>query len=138
MSNQDNDQDSFDTDLGFEDGQETGAKKNNPLIKIGLIAVGLVVVLVAILNFGGTEDQTPKSAVGQVPTDNAALPAQQEPTPQYREAMDVYNQQTIEQAKEDWKQGRIILPPNDNQEFIPLPEDKSRPAGNPPRPEPLS
>jgi redox-sensitive bicupin YhaK (pirin superfamily) len=44
----------------------------------------------------------------------------------------------IEQAKEDWKQGRIILPPNDNKEFIPLPEDKSRPAGTAPRPEPLS
>ena len=42
----------------------------------------------------------------------------------------------IEQAKEDWKQGRIILPPNDNQEFIPLPEDKSKPAG--PAPELLS
>jgi redox-sensitive bicupin YhaK (pirin superfamily) len=44
----------------------------------------------------------------------------------------------IEQAKEDWKQGRIILPPNDNKEFIPLPEDRSRPAGNLPKPEPLS
>jgi redox-sensitive bicupin YhaK (pirin superfamily) len=44
----------------------------------------------------------------------------------------------IEQAKEDWKQGRIILPPNDNQEFIPLPDDRSRPAGSSPRPEPLS
>ncbi|HLX93178.1 MAG TPA: pirin family protein [Puia sp.] len=44
----------------------------------------------------------------------------------------------IEQAKEDWKQGRIILPPNDNKEFIPLPDDKSKPAGNPPKPEPLS
>lgn len=43
----------------------------------------------------------------------------------------------IEQAKEDWKQGRIILPPNDNHEFIPLPQDKSKPAGMPP-PEPLS
>ncbi len=43
----------------------------------------------------------------------------------------------IEQAKEDWKQGRIILPPNDDQEFIPLPDDRSRPS-NPPRPEPLS
>ena len=42
----------------------------------------------------------------------------------------------IEQAKEDWKQGRIILPPNDNKEFIPLPEDKSKPAG--PAPEVLS
>ncbi|HRP57469.1 pirin family protein [Agriterribacter sp.] len=39
----------------------------------------------------------------------------------------------IEQAKEDWKQGRIILPPNDNKVFIPLPDDKSKPA-----PEPLS
>jgi redox-sensitive bicupin YhaK (pirin superfamily) len=44
----------------------------------------------------------------------------------------------IEQAKEDWKQGRIILPPNDNDEFIPLPDDKSKPAGGAPRPEPLS
>ncbi|WP_121356339.1 pirin family protein [Flavisolibacter nicotianae] len=44
----------------------------------------------------------------------------------------------IEQAKEDWKQGRIILPPNDNKEFIPLPEYKSRPAGSAPKPEPLS
>ncbi len=43
----------------------------------------------------------------------------------------------IEQAKEDWKQGRIILPPNDNKEFIPLPEEKSKPSGAP-RPEPLS
>lgn len=37
----------------------------------------------------------------------------------------------IEQAKEDWKQGRIQLPPNDNDVFIPLPDDRSRPAGNP-------
>ncbi|AWA29692.1 hypothetical protein HYN48_06140 [Flavobacterium magnum] len=44
----------------------------------------------------------------------------------------------IEQAKEDWKQGRIILPPNDNHEFVPLPDDSSKPAGGPPRPEPLS
>jgi redox-sensitive bicupin YhaK (pirin superfamily) len=44
----------------------------------------------------------------------------------------------IEQAKEDWKQGRIILPPTDNKEFIPLPEDKSQSAGSSPKPEPLS
>ena len=44
----------------------------------------------------------------------------------------------IEQAKEDWKQGRIILPPNDNKEFVPLPPDKSKPAGSSPAPEILS
>ena len=38
----------------------------------------------------------------------------------------------IEQAKADWKEGRILLPPTDNREFVPLPEDKSRPAGSPP------
>ena len=43
----------------------------------------------------------------------------------------------IEQAKEDWKQGRILLPPNDNEEFIPLPNDNSKPADGPP-PEALS
>jgi len=44
----------------------------------------------------------------------------------------------IEQAKEDWKQGRIILPPNDNKEFIPLPEEKFKLADGTPKPEPLS
>ncbi len=44
----------------------------------------------------------------------------------------------IEQAKEDWKRGRIILPPNDDKEFIPLPDDKLKPAGGVPGPEPLS
>lgn len=43
----------------------------------------------------------------------------------------------IEQAKADWKEGRIILPPTDNSEFIPLPEDKLKLAGTPP-PEALS
>lgn len=43
----------------------------------------------------------------------------------------------IEQAKEDWKQGRILLPPTDDQEFIPLPEDPFKRNSSPP-PEPLS
>jgi len=43
----------------------------------------------------------------------------------------------IEQAKADWKAGRILLPPTDNKEFVPLPEDKSRPSSSP-APNPLS
>ena len=46
-------------------------------------------------------------------------------------------QERIEQAKADWKEGRIILPPNDNHEYVPLPEDKFKMKGNPP-PEALS
>lgn len=38
----------------------------------------------------------------------------------------------IEQAKEDWKMGRMDLPPLDNEEFVPLPEDRTKPAGGPP------
>lgn len=37
----------------------------------------------------------------------------------------------IEQAKADWLEGRFVLPPNDNQEFVPLPEDRSRPSEPP-------
>ena len=38
----------------------------------------------------------------------------------------------IEQAKADWMEGRIILPPTDNQEFIPLPPDKRNTEETPP------
>ena len=38
----------------------------------------------------------------------------------------------IEQAKADWAAGRFALPPSDNEEFIPLPEQP------PPAPEPMS
>lgn len=38
----------------------------------------------------------------------------------------------IEQAKEDWKQGRMDLPPMDNEAFVPLPEGKRKAAGSPP------
>lgn len=42
------------------------------------------------------------------------------------------SKERIEQAKEDWKQGRMELPPMDNEEFVPLPEGKGKPAGGPP------
>ncbi|RAJ97805.1 hypothetical protein LX87_02710 [Larkinella arboricola] len=44
----------------------------------------------------------------------------------------------IEQAKADWQAGRIALPPNDDKEFVPLPEDHSRPAGSSPPPQAFS
>lgn len=49
------------------------------------------------------------------------------------------SKERIEQAKNDWQTGKIILPPNDNEEFIPLPDTRSGPASsNVPPPEPLS
>ena len=38
------------------------------------------------------------------------------------------SQERIEQAKADWKAGRMALPVDDDQEFIPLPEDPPPPA----------
>jgi redox-sensitive bicupin YhaK (pirin superfamily) len=43
------------------------------------------------------------------------------------------SQERIEQAKADWRAGRIKLPVNDDQEFIPLPEELPEP-----KPEPMS
>ncbi|WP_246038873.1 pirin family protein [Peristeroidobacter soli] len=43
------------------------------------------------------------------------------------------SKERIEQAKADWKAGRIQLPVDDDKEFIPLPEDPP-----PPKPEPMS
>ena len=49
------------------------------------------------------------------------------------------SKERIEQAKNDWKTGKIILPPNDNKEFVPLPEIRSNAASSDvPAPEPLS
>lgn len=44
----------------------------------------------------------------------------------------------IEQAKTDWKAGRIKLAPKDDKEFISLLEDKSRPSAMPLQAEPIS
>ena len=43
------------------------------------------------------------------------------------------SRERIEQAKADWRAGRIALPPQDHDEFIPLP-----PEPPPPAPEPMS
>ena len=50
------------------------------------------------------------------------------------------SKERIEQAKNDWKTGKIILPPHDNQEFIPLPKNRMKQKGSEdgPPPEPLS
>jgi redox-sensitive bicupin YhaK (pirin superfamily) len=44
----------------------------------------------------------------------------------------------IEQAKEDWLQGRIALPQLDNEEHIPLPENRFKLKNQGPEPGPLS
>lgn len=54
-----------------------------------------------------------------------------------RQAFISSRKEQIDQAKDEWKQGRILLPPTDDREFIPPPENLFKPKDNPP-PEPLS
>ena len=42
-----------------------------------------------------------------------------------------HSMERIEQAKADWQAGRFVLPPQDNQEFIPLPEGRPPPLQTP-------
>jgi redox-sensitive bicupin YhaK (pirin superfamily) len=44
------------------------------------------------------------------------------------------SRERIEQAKSDWKAGRFVLPPEDHDEFIPLPEEPPPPQQPPPPP----
>lgn len=46
------------------------------------------------------------------------------------------SKERIEQAKADWKAGRIAMPYHDGEEFVPLPEPRVQ--ATPPAPEPLS
>ena len=41
------------------------------------------------------------------------------------------SRERIEQAKADWRAGRFALPPHDDREFIPLPDEPPRPQANP-------
>jgi Pirin-related protein len=41
------------------------------------------------------------------------------------------SQERLEQAKADWRAGRMKLPDLDHDEYIPLPEDPPKPVPNP-------
>jgi intracellular multiplication protein IcmE len=92
----------FDTNLGFDDPGQDQTEKNNPLIKIGLIAGALVVVVIGIFMMGGgNNNQLPPSQVGATTANPNALPGQTAPTPEYREAIEERNREQIETAKEN-------------------------------------
>ncbi len=106
----------FDTDLGFDDSSDQATKNNNKaLFKVIIVAVGLVAVVIGIIMFtGGKETEDQKSQIAAAPIDSNSLPAQKEPTPEYREALENYNQQIVEQAKET------------GESVVPIPIDPSR------------
>ncbi len=96
----------FDTDLGFDAGEPDKGARNNALLKIGMIAGGLVVVLVGIFMLGGTSEPQVKSSVSAPATDSVGG-EKADPTPEYREAVEAVNNQRLQNAKET---GGSVLP----------------------------
>lgn len=94
----------------FEDQRDSEALgttlRNNPLVKLGLVAAGLIVVIGGIMLFGGEEVKAPSSAVGSA-SKLKETPGTEELSPVMQEAMEEYNDQRTAEAI---KQGTSVLP----------------------------
>lgn len=117
MANNEDDLDSvpdFEADNDFSEFEEAKAEqtlggtiRNNPMIKLGLVAAGLIVVVGAIIMFGGQDEKPPNSVVGTSAEDLKEPPGTKELSPAMQEAMEVYNDQRTQDAIE---QGSSVLP----------------------------
>ncbi len=111
----------------FEEGRPQASLgdtiRNNPLIKLGLVAAALIIVVGAIVLFGGEKDKPVNSLVGQG-SDLKQTPGTEELTPAMQEAMEIYNDQRITEAVNT---GGSVLPTpiTPPKTFLPAPDDTS-------------
>lgn len=116
MSNNDdfkNDQVDFDDvpeDAGFEDFEGSGTTlgdmwRNNPLVKIGVIAGGLITIIGAIILFGGGPERPLQSTVRGA--QDVSEPPGGEISQEYREAL---QEQNIERTEEAIREGTSAIP----------------------------
>ena len=100
-----------DMDFGeFEDKKETSlgdAWKNSPVVKFGLIGGGILIVVVLIALFGGSDEKTPGSVVAQGDKTFKEAPGTKEVSPTMKEALEEKNQERIDEAQ---KQGGSAMP----------------------------
>lgn len=100
-----------DMDFGeFEDKQQNSLGsvwKSSPLVKFGLIAAAILVVIVLITLFGGKAENAPNSLVSSGDKDFKEAPGTKEVSPTMKEAMEEKNQQRIDEAQ---KQGGSAIP----------------------------
>jgi intracellular multiplication protein IcmE len=98
----------FDTDLGFDDQATTNSSRNATLMKIGLVAAALVAVVVVVSMLGGSGgDRTPPSQVPGNQAGGVVGPGGETVDPKYQEAIETYNQNKINVAKET---GTSVIP----------------------------
>lgn len=95
----------------FEDekkGNSVGSLlKTSPLAKFGLIAAGVLVVVVLVTLFGGDEVKTPGSVVSKGDKDFKEAPGTKEVSPEMKEALEEKNQERLETAI---KKGQSSIP----------------------------
>jgi intracellular multiplication protein IcmE len=99
--------------------------KNNPLIKIGMVVAGLIVIVGLIMMFGGEKEKLADSSVPQgAGAELKEAPGLSEVSPEMRQALEDDNQQRMEEALQT---GQSVLPtPIDPpKERLPVPTDTS-------------
>lgn len=123
----------LDSDFGeFDQKTERGSLgelvRNNPAIKIGLVAAALLVVIGAITLFGGSSEAPPASNVA-AGNDVRDTPGSQELSPQMQQAIEELNEQQREQALREG--GSVIPQPVDTlKERLPVAAEET-PAEDP-------
>jgi intracellular multiplication protein IcmE len=79
--------------------------RNNPIIKLVVVVVGVIAVVVGLVMFGGSDDKAPESKVGSAVIGHEAPGS--ETSESYRDAINEVNQQRLEQAVQ---QGTSTMP----------------------------
>lgn len=104
--------DEFDSDADFQGG--TSLKelwRKNPIFKFGVIAVGIVVIIISVNIFGAEEERVETSAVATGQAAQVRGKVGEEVTDIYRQALETRNQQDLEAAQEE------------DTSFVPVPVD---------------
>ena len=97
---EDMDIDDFD-DSGFDDYAEKGTLadlwKNNPMVKVGVILAAFVLIVAAVILFGGRDAELPVSRVTRA-SDVTEAPGTAEVTPAFQKAIEEENVRRTEEA----------------------------------------
>lgn len=129
MANEDQDQvPDFEPEGDFTEFEEEKTEaslsatiKNSPLIKLGLIAAGLIVVVGGIMLLGGKEEKQKSSSTGRA-SDLKETPGTAELSPIMKDAMDEYNEQNLTEAI-NTGDSVMPIPTEPPKSFLPAPTD---------------
>ena len=96
----DNNSADFDDFESKSSGTLGDALRTNPMVKIGAVAAGLVLVLGGLMLFGGKSEKAPASMVGSS-SDIKEAPGTAEVSPNYKQALEETNDKMIEDAQRE-------------------------------------